>query len=401
VTETLMAPGAWSLSLRSGAVGSTEWLALRESLASYDAANDRWLPRLDGFVAVFPTAMPGKPTSLAGARYVGVLLEASGATGFGGEGLAALWNRSNGYGLIASTTTTYTSRSLSAWLDVVLPANGLTKGSVTLTGLSNASGVWTVGQGARELLAEVCGAVGGGEWRINPTGSVDAAATGALFRSGRVVVTPDPAQSLGYPAGVDGSALGFALDCGAVASRVVVAGNGDGAAMTVATASAGSTVAYGLTGAAATVSAVVDAPSADSAATSALATSQLAIRTSPRDAYRLAIRDLHAWESIAAGDSVFVWDPDAGVGDGAPITWQGQTIRPQLKRVQSLSGPVPSTWSVWLWRSSVDEWVDLTSWIEWESGDIFATVGQGVGPVAWARESGSAWLGSTSQLVPR
>jgi hypothetical protein len=49
----------------------------------------------------------------------------------------------------------------------------------------------------------------------------------------------------------------------------------------------------------------------------------------------------------------------------------------------------------------VDEWVDLTSWVEWESGDIFATVGQGVGPVAWARESGSAWLGSTSQLVPR
>jgi hypothetical protein len=401
VTETLMAPGSWSLSLRRDAVGSRAWLAMRAALAGYDPVGNRWVPAGDGYVAVFPTQRTSTPASFAGARYVGHLLSASGPTGFAGEGLPSLLNRSNGYGVIATSTTSYSSRSLSAWLDAVLPVNGLTKGAVSTAGLSNASGRWVAGQGARELLAEVCGAVGGAEWRVNPDGTVDAAATGALFRSGQVVVSPSPAATLGFPRGVDGSVLAYSIDCGTVASRTVVAGDGDGDGMTVAVADAATPVVYGLGGAAATVAALVDAPGADSAESAALASAQLAIRTSTRDSYRLAVRDLHVWEFVDAGDSVWVWAPDAGVDGGPAVAWQGQTIRPQLKRVHSMSGPVPAAWSVWLFRSSVGEWVDLTSWVEWESGDVFATVGQGVGPVAWARESGAAWLGVTSQLVPR
>lgn len=398
VTRTLMAPGSWQFSLRRDAVGTSVLRELRDSIATYDATTDEWSTVLDGYICVYSSPVATALPDIANADYIGLVLNSSGRATFGGEGLAALLNRSNGIGVFQISPGPEATRNLTTWMSDIFPVNGLTKGTVTMTGLSSVLTRWQVGVGAREFLTKVCQQAGGAEWRINTDLTVDAGPAGTLHDSGRVLITPNDVPSAGYVRGVDGSIIGFELDAGNTADRVHVAPAGEGETLTMTTAQAASAKGVTTSNARCWYGVAVDAPASDAGQASTLATNVLALRSTPRDTFRVRVADPYAFWYIAEGDTIYVHDPAQNVDGGNPLDWAGGVIYPQVKRVHSMSGPIPPDASVWLYRAS-GGWTNLTDAIEPTTGDTFLSVGQGAGPAAWAAADDEAWLGTTSQEI--
>ena len=394
-----MAPGSWSLSLDPDRAREGVWRRMGDAIGTYGAATDKWTTNLDGYVAVFSEPVRTSTPNIENATYVGQMLSASGRATFAGEGIAALWNRRNGIGLVNNVASTTNSRTLSQWMDYVLPFNGLTKGTVTMTGLSSWSGKFQLGQGARELMAEVCNGVGGADWRINHDWTVDAGPEGSLHRNGEVIITTGDVSSTGSIRGIQGSVIGFELDASNTAERVHVAPAGDGEALQLDTTTAGSARGYTPTGVAAQFHVAIDAPNVEPADAGTYGASVLGLRAAPRDAFRVRVADPHVFWYVDEGDTVYLYDHHNFIDDGNPIAYAGGVVRPQIKRVHSMAGPVPNTASVWLFEPNADQWTDLTDAVIFDRGDTFLTVGQGRGPADWVDANGGPWLGSTQVAV--
>ena len=391
--ETLMAPGAFEIVLRGGA-GISERQQIVESIGTYNATTDRWTPTLDGYIAVFDT--PTLSPSFARASYVGKLLDIAGANRFVGEGLGCLLNQTDGIGVVATTTVEYTSATLSTWISRLFPVNGISVGSVSNVGLSSAAGVWTVGQGLREFLHVVCSDVGGAEWRINPDLTIDAGLPGSMFRDSEVLFTPSPSSTVGTPRGVAGTVSGFSVAGSGTAGRVLVAGAGEGAQMVATTVTAAGTLSYDPVGNGQDRTFVVDSPSSDAAQAALIAARQSDLREVAGDHYSVSVGDPHVRWWVSPGDTVLVYDPDRFVSGGDALDTGEGVVYPQRKRVFTVSGPVPASSSVWLYRSSVDRWVDLTLALDWSvtGGETVVEVGSPVGPADIASAGSPAWLGS-------
>lgn len=368
VTDTLMAPGGWECQLRN---------------------DSRYLKRLtpDGFIVVFDA--PPKEPLLSRARYTGRVLEVDG-TVLRGEGLASLLAQTNGYGVVADTPVSRSAQSLSAWFADLFPVNSVTVGFVS--GGSNWAGVWQVGQSLREFLADLMRGVGGGEWRINPDGTIDASGTaGSLFRSDRLVFTPTAETSTGAPRGVVGQVVGALRSNSSRASRVVVAGQGEGDQMLVVSQSTGATIT-GLDGSGLEMTAVVDAPQQDATGAAAVALLQAGLRAQTRFTFDVESDDVDLWRLMAPGDSVLVFDPESGVEDrNNPVPFGGRIIYPVSVRVHTMSGPFPSWSSVWLFDRGA--WQDISDDVVWRSSGLLLRVGSGSGPVDFVSQGSPAWLG--------
>lgn len=395
ITRTLMAPGSWQFTLRRDAVGTSVLRELRDCIATYDATTDTWDTVLDGYVCVFASPPATTLPAIEDADYVGLVLNSSGRATFGGEGLAALLNRNNGIGVFQTSPGPEATRNLTTWMSDIFPVNGLTKGTVTMTGLSSVLTRWQVGVGAREFLTKVCQQAGDAEWRINTDLTVDAGPAGTLHDSGRVLITPNSVPSAGYIRGLDGSIIGFELDAGNTADRVHVAPAGQGETLTMTTVQASTAKGKTTANARAWYGVAVDAPAADATQATTLANSVIGLRSSPRDTFRVRVPDPYAFWYVQEGDTVYVHDPAQNIDGGNQLDWAGGAIYPQVKRVQSMSGPIPPDAAVWLYRAS-GGWTNLTDAIAPTASDTFLSVGQGAGPAAWAASGDEAWSGTTS-----
>lgn len=369
VTDTMMAPGSFECELRT---------------------DSRFLKEIGpvGFLVVFDRGV--KVPSLAAARYVGRVLKVEGST-VSGEGLESLLAQSNGLGVVATAPLTRSAQSLSAWFADLFPVNGVTVDFVDNTGLTAWAGTWQVGQSLREFLADLMRGVGGAEWSISTDGKISAFK--AIDPKPRVLVTPNAETSLGSPRGVDGYAVGVVRSAESLASRVLVAGEGEGAEMVTAVQSTGVTI-QGLDGLALEMTAVVDAPQQDATGAATVALLQAGLRGAVRETFDVEVTDPDVRRYVAKGETVAVFHRDAGVFDMSnPVPFGGKTVYPVTVRVHTVSGPFPADSSVW-WFTKGSVWQDLTPDVVWGNSTTLLRVGTGLGPTDWVDGGGSgAWLG--------
>lgn len=403
ITERLMLPGDFAGELDQAAPRYI-WQAVADAVATYDSSTDRLDPTMSGQIVVFDnrTTTP----SLATARWAGQLQDCPiGDRGFAGEGLAAYIGRSNGYGPRPSSAVSYAAQDLSAWFDDLLPSNGVTKGTVTTTGLSSVEGMWSPAQTVREMLTWVCGRVGNAEWRINPDGSIDAAAEGDLFDSGLVIVHPDPQPVGSFPFELAGRATGLQVSAASTASDAIIAADGAGAGVVLGSASAGTTIGYALDGAAGEFVLLVNAPTVAGADASTVAASALGPRKYATSTWKVLVTDPVARRRIAPGDTIYVYDPERGIDGGSPISVGGRVVRPQLARVRSLVWETTPANGVWLrTNTGTESWLDLSDWIiHTNTPTSVLTVGSGRGETldSVASSGQSSWLGDGPAVADR
>ena len=216
IVEPIMRPGKFD-----GELVPTTPVWIRDRL---DAAKDD----RNGFVVVFKTRR--RAPALADARYTGWLTKRSNAFEVSGIGLAALLQADTGIGDYNPETTDTNAGTLTEYIDALLHG-GLTRGTVTLTGLSTVDELWPAGLGAREFLDLVCRRVGGARYRVNPDGSIDAATRDILFTDPPAVYVSDRLESSTIFDGVrivKGAVSRFVSDASQVSSRTIGFGRGEG-----------------------------------------------------------------------------------------------------------------------------------------------------------------------------
>ena len=102
----------------------------------------------------------------------------------------------------------------------------------------------------------------------------------------------------------------------------------------------------------------------DTAGANAAARAQAVLNlfSGTRRQLRLRVDEFDVAGDFEPGDTVWVYDPAAGVADPAfEVTFRGQTINPVPVRVLGLTWPISAGHSVGF-RSSTGVWTDLTPW---------------------------------------
>ena len=90
--------------------------------------------------------------------------------------------------------------------------------------------------------------------------------------------------------------------------------------------------------------------------------------------------------SFKVGDKIFIYDPQVGFEDTESkassesrdlfqVVYQGQTLNPEKIRVVGMSYPIQEGMGVYYRNSSTGNIIDLTDYVEFESGDISLEIG--------------------------
>ena len=90
--------------------------------------------------------------------------------------------------------------------------------------------------------------------------------------------------------------------------------------------------------------------------------------------------------SFKVGDKIFIYDPQVGFEDTTSkasaesrsvhqVVYQGQTLNPEKIRVVGMSYPIQEGMGVYYRNSSTGNIIDLTDYVEFESGDISLEIG--------------------------
>jgi hypothetical protein len=370
ITERALAPGDWQLTLRPDTP-----LEIRQKIVGF------------GQIVVMPTIVAEQDMSddqLENARYAGVIVQPGPYFRIGGHGLAMFLgtsDRAYGSGIAANAFTNIVFPASSSFTSAITSAVGncgLSVGTLTdPSGGTYYNGAYHYAK-HRTVLDAVCRFYDA-EWRINPDGSVDAAAFDTLYPAPTTVVTRRPGGrvigGVGIEALIDASA-----DLWKYASRVVLRGQTQ-------------TGAYGGVSSeyrafdGQWLSAVAEQDASDLDGDLDFAAALLAPKlahphrtvTVSTDAYDFA-------GDVAAGSRIYVYDPGAGVVDASTSTnnsveWQGEHIKPMAFRALAVTWPVRDGMSVYVRRytgsgvTGTVEYVDLTPHFQPETGATRIDVG--------------------------
>lgn len=214
------------------------------------------------------------------------------------------------------------------------------------------------------------------EWRVYPNGTVDIGPHSTLYGTPTVIVTPQPGgRDIGYR-GIE-SLVDRQIDLFEYANRVYVNGRSN-------YAEAGSPPTIepyrGFNGEPLYATVIVDAPDMSSNVETFAATRMLSTFTAPRQSVTVTTEEYDFTGDIVAGSRIYVWDPDAGVQQtsGPPqIEWRGEVIFPLTFRVTSKRWAVRDGMGVYIRKFTGSygagvpgdlEYVDLSDYVEWESG---------------------------------
>lgn len=217
----------------------------------------------------------------------------------------------------------------------------------------------------------------GGEYRVNGDATIDAGLVSDLYRT-----IPDCAL-VANDAGVDMSMRALPgefetqEDVDDFTTRVVLLAQGEGAAIATGTANIApaSNPYKDLWGNTLKMTRMVSESTTDTGNADVRAQLSLSQYESTRDALTLDTGQYDIKGDLVVGDNIFVYDPKQGLYDNSKeITFRGERINPIVLRVTESTWPVSAGMSV-AFRTPVGVWIDLTQWIQWETGTSTVVVG--------------------------
>lgn len=366
VTEVLRGLGSWSLQLSA-------------------ATPKRVLKKLDffGHVAINTGRVDPRTTGdalLRSSRYVGVYRAKKDKTGrnLGGVGMSFWLGDHEDKGDILETAVSFTNSDFDDTIRALLP-NGGVGGAVIEGTLSTSPTPYTGSfqyRTRRSAIDYVC-QTKGADWRVNGDGTLDAGLESELFQ-----VIPRAAL-IRRRAGRDMFLKGFggtietAQDVEDFTTRTLLLANGQEAATVTATAdiSPGLNPFKDLRGNSVKLTRIISESDTDTTNAQARAQLQLNRFSGSRDSIACSTSDYDLKGTVVVGDYMWVFDPDAGIQDTAnEINFMGERIYPMKLRLVQMDWPVISGMSV-AFRTGNGEWIDLTDYVEWESGSSNLTVG--------------------------
>lgn len=393
VTQRLMKPGSFSVRLVPDYAFSAAGAAAR---FDHIVITPSPLTPIEGF---------SDANILAQAIYTGVITRMPSPRTFEGADLSYWLGTPDGLGNNFGQTVEVT-QTMSAWISSILTSagNGIAAGTLTNTGLSSLTGApsW---MSPREAIDWVMRATGA-EYRMNPTGTLDAAKSPDLFVSTpTTVITRHEEGQDGPLRGLDGSLIVASVDVEQYTTEVQVIGAGDGSSVVVATAT-GSTSFKTFANGTPVFRRFVNAPTEASANAALIAAAQLGQWNQERRELALASNTYTVTRVVKPGDYTWVYDPVAGLIDPAnQIVYRGEAISPIKLRVHALTWPIEEGMGVYLRKSgATPTYVDLTPFVEWENDDVRWDVG--AAPRASndvdAKLAGStAYLGANAAVAER
>lgn len=297
---------------------------------------------------------------LASALFAGVVLRPGPQLNLGGESLA--WFLSDGPG-ISEAGFTFSAASNSSAVSTLLSGTAFTSGSVSNVNSYTAShGIIT-----RKTVLNLLAANSGLEWRINPSRTVDLASVTTLYGSTPtgVIVRRDGGREVATPQGITGR-VSSTWDWSTYGSKAIVwskqgSGTSGGASSYRDPAGTAMTIVRGFS--------EPDAPTSSEATIAAWWLGQInrTVRT-----VDITTEDYGVTGSVPCGGQVYLFDPDQGLYDpSVQVPYQGQMIAPVSARIVSVTWPVKRGMGVYhrLHDGTTATYVDLSDFVEWESGD--------------------------------
>jgi hypothetical protein len=367
VTEQLQATGSWSISLRPDTPASVTDLVNPSSGGfSHIIVTSTWLDaRLLNEDRIFQAAL-----------WTGVLMRAVGRTQLSGSGAATWLGGENGDGdfgwnWVATPTTLAgaVSSLLSTWnaLGIGNPMTAFTAiSSITATRSINSTGGGTL----RERVELLCRHYNV-EWRVTPSLALQFGTADDLYgASPPILLSPlsmGPDNRLrGMQATIEASTHleDYATAIGATNS-------------TTTTYSVVTAPYLDVNGNAVRRTRKVSVSDTATAELGNVATALHAPVDQPAYSVAASTNEYAATEWAPVGSWAWLWDPDQGVLDTANrVTWRGETINPVKVRVVGCSWPVRRGMGVYARLSDASgTLVDLTDWIEPETGDARIELG--------------------------
>lgn len=388
ITETLMAPGSFTISLQAD---TPRYVREQVSLSAYP-----W-----SYVVVTDTRFaPGDVSAadlLSAASYTGVYRRSSGGgVELNGAGLCVLLGDEDGKGdlWMSADFALSTSRTFQNHVTAILLGNGITAGTIGADGSAAFQFKGDTGDSQRDWLDLLRVQKPGTdfEWRINPDGTLDSDTAANLWSSGNVVFSASPS-------GRDGSVIGLHAqlqvngeDAESVARSSRVDWND---ASNVQTAFSSAPL-YTLAGSDLVTEAYLtnrprrERPTGDSraqyrawASASAaealkIAQSDIAERTNVKLELDVSHDEYAPSRFYSPGDTVYVYDLEQGIYDTTnSVQFRGETISPASARVLSHSRPVLEGYGVYHYRynGAAMEFYDLSDHVEFETGSTSVEVG--------------------------
>lgn len=301
------------------------------------------------------------------ARYVGVLrtVGTDSQITLSGSGMSFWLGDDNGLGDVFETPgVTLTAATFPTAIRALLPPNGAITEGTLHTGVPGTITNPFAYQTPKAAIDYVCKTMGG-SWRVNGDATLDAGPESALF-----VTTPTSLivrkESAGYDVTLKALSgdLSSTRDATNYTTRVVLIA----AALAGGTADAPLVPYLDPQGNPVHITRVID-EQADTLIANAPARAQAALAqyNGINRSIQLSVDEYDVAGDFAPGDTVWVYDPDAGIFDTAnEMPFRGALIYPMAIKVLSLTWPVTEGHTV-AYRSGDGIWTDLTSWVAWEA----------------------------------
>lgn len=381
VTEVLRGLGSWSLQLSQ-------------------ATPKRILRKMDffGHIAVNTGRVEAEKIGdalLRSSRYVGVYRAKKDKVGrnIAGVGMAFWLGDHEDKGDVIETLVQFNNSDFDDTIRALLP-NGGVGGAVIEGTISNTPTAFTgpVQYATRRKAIDYVCQTKGADWRVNGDGTLDAGLESELFQ-----VIPKAAL-IRRSSGKDmflhgfGGAIETAQDVEDFTTRTLLLAQGQEAATVTATAdiAPGLNPFKDLRGNAVKLTRIVSESDTDTTNAQARAQLQLNRFSGSRDSIACSTNDYDLKGTVAVGDYMWVFDPDAGVSDTAnEINFRGERIYPIKLRLVQMDWPIVAGMSV-AFRTGNGEWIDLTDYVEWEGGASNLTVGGYSRSLVGPQDSGPA-----------
>lgn len=373
ITNTSQAQGNWAINLKPGT--PLDVLGRLRYLGHIAISVGRPDPRVSG------------DSLLKSARYVGPLRKitfSDSGSALSGVGMAVWMGDENDKGPIITDTLFFQGTDFVSTVNQLLAqAPSVKAGTIrnVAVGYTGFHQFVTV----RKALDFVCTTVTTDstnpvEWRVNGDGTVDAGLASDLYQYDPITVIARRGggvdmklRSLPGTASVDEDIEDFATE-------VILLGQGEGLGIASAQAKLDNgLIPYkDLFGNTVRIARTVSQSSTDAA--NSLVQAQIALNQSanPRDAVTLSTSQFDIEGDLRVGDGVWVYDPAAGLIDTSPqateMIFRGERINPVKLRVSELTWPIEPGMSV-AFRTPDGEWLDLTDYVVFETGDTTVTVG--------------------------
>lgn len=120
---------------------------------------------------------------------------------------------------------------------------------------------------------------------------------------------------------------------------------------------------------------VISESGTDSTLATLRAQGQLAQAAALRRNLSLSLADYQVSGELQVGETIYVFDPDAGLTDSAiEVRFRGQVLRPAAIRVVGISEPVRPEWGKYF-RTAAGSVIDLTPYVAAEEGTVTIEVG--------------------------